>query len=191
MANGSSSTCAAVLGLREEGDDAANRAAARTPCGAPTLLVLDNCEHVIDGAVALVDALLASAGRTTDPRHQPRSLGRRRRTDLSRCARCRCRPRRTCKRWWRPSRCASSWTARGSCCPTSRSMPTMPHRSRDLPPARRHCAGDRAGRRARDDALRPTLPPGSTIASACSPAAAARCRVTRHCRRRFSGATSC
>lgn len=58
-------TCAAVLGLREEGQTPlidrllAHLAARRT------LLVLDNCEHVIDGAVKLLDALLAGAGGTT------------------------------------------------------------------------------------------------------------------------------
>lgn len=59
------STCAAALGLRDEGD----RPLIERLCGhlgaRPSLLVLDNCEHVIDGVVALVDALLAGARGTT------------------------------------------------------------------------------------------------------------------------------
>ncbi len=60
-----SSTCAASMGLREEGD----RPLIERLCGRlgtrATLLVLDNCEHVIDGVVALVDALLAGTSGTT------------------------------------------------------------------------------------------------------------------------------
>ncbi|MDH5538028.1 MAG: tetratricopeptide repeat protein, partial [Rhizobacter sp.] len=58
-------TCAAVLGLPEDGDvPLLERLTAHLASGR-TLLVLDNCEHVIDGVVALVDALPAGCTGTT------------------------------------------------------------------------------------------------------------------------------
>lgn len=60
------STCAAVFGLREEGDTPLVERLREHLAASPTLLVLDNCEHVIDGAAALVDALLAGDRTTTD-----------------------------------------------------------------------------------------------------------------------------
>jgi predicted ATPase len=58
------STCAAVFGLREEGDAPLVERLREHLAAGPTLVVLDNCEHVIDGAAALAEALLAG-GRTT------------------------------------------------------------------------------------------------------------------------------
>jgi predicted ATPase/DNA-binding winged helix-turn-helix (wHTH) protein len=58
------STCAAVFGLREEGDAPLVERLREHLAASPTLVVLDNCEHVIDGAAALAEALLAN-GRTT------------------------------------------------------------------------------------------------------------------------------
>ena len=59
------SACASALGLREEGD----RPLMNRLCGylgaRRTLLLLDNCEHVIDGVVALVDAVLGGTDSTT------------------------------------------------------------------------------------------------------------------------------
>jgi predicted ATPase/DNA-binding winged helix-turn-helix (wHTH) protein len=52
-------TCAAVLGVREEGDAPLVERLREHLAASPALLVLDNCEHVIDGAAALVEALLA------------------------------------------------------------------------------------------------------------------------------------
>ncbi len=52
-------TCAAVLGLPDEGDKPLVERLREQLAASPTLLVLDNCEHVIDGAAALVEALLA------------------------------------------------------------------------------------------------------------------------------------
>jgi predicted ATPase/DNA-binding winged helix-turn-helix (wHTH) protein len=53
-------TCAAVLGLPDEGDKPLVDRLRERLAASPTLLVLDNCEHVIDGAAALVEALLAA-----------------------------------------------------------------------------------------------------------------------------------
>jgi predicted ATPase/DNA-binding winged helix-turn-helix (wHTH) protein len=59
------STCAAVLGIREEGDTPVMERLLAHLAARRTLLVLDNCEHVIDGVVAVVDALLAGTASTT------------------------------------------------------------------------------------------------------------------------------
>ncbi len=66
------STCAAVLGLRDEGDTPLVERLREQLAASPTLLVLDNCEHVIDDAAAFVEALQAggctaadAAGQTT------------------------------------------------------------------------------------------------------------------------------
>jgi predicted ATPase/DNA-binding winged helix-turn-helix (wHTH) protein len=55
------STCAAVLGLREEGDRPLMQRVLEHLAARRTLLLLDNCEHVIDGVAAVVDALLSAA----------------------------------------------------------------------------------------------------------------------------------
>jgi len=57
-------TCAAVFGLREEGEAPLVERLREHLAGSATLIVLDNCEHVIDGAAALAEALLAG-GHTT------------------------------------------------------------------------------------------------------------------------------
>lgn len=57
--------CAATLGLRDEGPEGHAALPQRLSQHLATrhvLLVLDNCEHVIAGAAALVEALLASPG---------------------------------------------------------------------------------------------------------------------------------
>ena len=156
-----------------------------------TLLVLDNCEHVIDGVAALVEALLAGTAQH-DASWRPAAKAWASAANRSiRCARCRCRRPRICTRCKVPSRCASSSIARGSRCPTSRSTPTTPRRSR-------RSAGAWTALRWRSNWRRracrccrwPRSPRGWTTASACSPAAAAHCRATRRCKRRCSGATS-
>ena len=58
--------CAAVLGLHEEGATPLLERLREHLAASPTLLVLDNCEHVIEGAVALVDALLAGGHTASD-----------------------------------------------------------------------------------------------------------------------------
>ena len=59
------STCAAALGLREAGDAPLAARLLGHLAARRALLVLDNCEHVLDGVVALVEALLAGSGGTT------------------------------------------------------------------------------------------------------------------------------
>jgi predicted ATPase/DNA-binding winged helix-turn-helix (wHTH) protein len=51
-------TCAAVLGIREEGDRPLMERLLEHLAARRMLLVLDNCEHLIDGVVALVDVAL-------------------------------------------------------------------------------------------------------------------------------------
>lgn len=58
-------TCAAVFGLREEGETPLMTRLIDHLAARPTLLLLDNCEHVIDGVVALVEAVMAGAAGTT------------------------------------------------------------------------------------------------------------------------------
>jgi predicted ATPase/DNA-binding winged helix-turn-helix (wHTH) protein len=60
------STCAAVFGLREEGETPLVERLHEHLAEHPALLVLDNCEHVIEGASALVEALLAGDRTSTD-----------------------------------------------------------------------------------------------------------------------------
>jgi predicted ATPase/DNA-binding winged helix-turn-helix (wHTH) protein len=57
-------TCAAVLGLREEGDTPLLQRLSEHLAARHMLLVLDNCEHVSDAAAALVEALLAGSPGT-------------------------------------------------------------------------------------------------------------------------------
>jgi predicted ATPase/DNA-binding winged helix-turn-helix (wHTH) protein len=55
--------CAAALSLATDGDVASPDRLAAQLAGREALIVLDNCEHVRDGAAALVNALLARPGR--------------------------------------------------------------------------------------------------------------------------------
>jgi predicted ATPase/DNA-binding winged helix-turn-helix (wHTH) protein len=57
--------CAAVLGLHEAGDSPLIERLVAHLAGRRTLLILDNCEHVIDGVVGLIESLLAGGGGTT------------------------------------------------------------------------------------------------------------------------------
>jgi predicted ATPase/DNA-binding winged helix-turn-helix (wHTH) protein len=57
-------TCAAVFGLREEGGAPLVERLRSHLAASPALVVLDNCEHVIDGAAALAEALLSGGGPT-------------------------------------------------------------------------------------------------------------------------------
>ncbi len=59
------STCAAVLGIREEADAPLMQRLLAHLATRRTLLLLDNCEHVIDGVAELVDVLLSGASGTT------------------------------------------------------------------------------------------------------------------------------
>lgn len=65
-------TCAAVLGIREDGDTSLIERLREHLAARATLLVLDNCEHVIEGAAALVEALLAGSRAAPEtPAHIP------------------------------------------------------------------------------------------------------------------------
>ncbi|WP_295643659.1 winged helix-turn-helix domain-containing protein [uncultured Methylibium sp.] len=57
--------CAAVWGLPDEGDAPLLTRLREHLAARHLLLVLDNCEHVIEGAAALAEALLAGPGRLT------------------------------------------------------------------------------------------------------------------------------
>jgi predicted ATPase/DNA-binding winged helix-turn-helix (wHTH) protein len=59
------SACAAVLGLREEGDLPLKQRLLEHLTACRTLLLLDNCEHVIDGVVEVVEALLSGGTGST------------------------------------------------------------------------------------------------------------------------------
>lgn len=60
-------TCAAVLGLPDDGDRPLAERLREHLAASPTLLVLDNCEHVIDGAAALAESLLSGVGTHESP----------------------------------------------------------------------------------------------------------------------------
>lgn len=60
------SACAAVLGLREMGDRPLMQRLLEHLAARHTLLVLDNCEHVIEGVVTVVEALLSSGAGSAD-----------------------------------------------------------------------------------------------------------------------------
>lgn len=57
--------CAEVLGLREQGDMPLLRRLLERLAARRMLLVLDNCEHVVDAVAALVEALLDGSSATT------------------------------------------------------------------------------------------------------------------------------
>jgi predicted ATPase len=68
------SACAEVLGLREEGDTPLLQRLLEHLATRSTLLLLDNCEHVIDGVAVAVDALLscrAGSGESRLPGASP------------------------------------------------------------------------------------------------------------------------
>jgi predicted ATPase/DNA-binding winged helix-turn-helix (wHTH) protein len=59
------SAVASVLGLKLGGDQISAAAVSRAIGGKKLLLVLDNCEHVIDGAARLAEAIVLACPRTT------------------------------------------------------------------------------------------------------------------------------
>ena len=74
---------AAVLGITQQpGLSLADSIAAALE-GRSRLLVFDNCEHVLDAAAELIEAILAHSATVTDPGDQPGGLAAGRRTALA------------------------------------------------------------------------------------------------------------
>ena len=70
---------AAVLGITQQPGKTVSESVAAALEGRVRLLVFDNCEHVLDAAADLIEAILAHSATVTDPGHQPRGTRRRRR----------------------------------------------------------------------------------------------------------------
>ena len=70
---------AAVLGITQQPGKSVSESVAAALEGRVRLLVFDNCEHVLDAAADLVEAILAQSATVKDLGHQPRRIGGRRR----------------------------------------------------------------------------------------------------------------
>ena len=142
---------AAALGVREQpGRPLVPRRWRPALAAERLLLVLDNCEHLIDACAALADALLRGCPRPAHPGHQPRAAGRSPARRPGACRRWRCRtpgaPGSLRRRWRGPRRSGSSSSGRARRGRTSRlTAANAAAVARDLPPAGRHPAGARAG----------------------------------------------
>ena len=62
---------AAVLGITQQPGKTVSESVAAALEGRVRLLVFDNCEHVLDAAADLIEAILAALGDGEDPGHQP------------------------------------------------------------------------------------------------------------------------
>ena len=118
------------------------------------LLVLDNCEHLVDGVRAAGRRACSRACPALhDPGDQPRGAGHRRRDAPGGCRRCRCptptRQRPPAERWRaRSHEAVRLFVERArAAAPSLRAdrAATPPAVAADLPPAGRHPAGARAG----------------------------------------------
>ena len=78
---------AAVLGITQQPGKTVSESVAAALEGRVRLLVFDNCEHVLDAAADLVEAILAHSATVKDPGHQPRRTGGRRRAAVAGAAR--------------------------------------------------------------------------------------------------------
>ena len=76
---------AAVLGITQQPGKTVADSVATALEGRVRLLVFDNCEHLRDTAADLIEAILEQSATVTDPCHQPRGTGGRRRA-LVACA---------------------------------------------------------------------------------------------------------
>ena len=63
---------AAVLGITQQPGMSVAGSVASALEGRSRLLVFDNCEHVLDAAADMIEAILAHSATVTNPRHQPR-----------------------------------------------------------------------------------------------------------------------
>ncbi len=146
------------------------------------LLVLDNCEHVVEQAAALAERLLRAAPGAAHPGHQPGAAGDRRRGAVGGPAAGRARPHATRPSWRGPTRCGCSSTRAAAVGPRlRRSTRATPRRSRSS-------AGGSTASRWRWSWRRPgcgrsactAWSAGSTTGSGCSPpGSAARRRASR------------
>ena len=78
---------AAVLGITQQPGKTVSESVAAALEGRVRLLVFDNCEHVLDAAADLIEAILAHSATVTDPGHQPRRTRSRRRAGVAGAAR--------------------------------------------------------------------------------------------------------
>ena len=154
------------------------RRAARQP---QVLVVLDNCEHVLDAAAASRAASAVGVSRAPHRRHEPRAARGRRRAQVA--ARRRCRRRRG-HAVLGPAEAVQP-----------RFAPTMQRarRRRAVPPPRRPAAGHRARGGADQDVAGPgdRRAAERPVPAARRPATARRRLATTGCARRSTGATTC
>ena len=76
---------AAVLGITQQPGKSVSESVAAALEGRVRLLVFDNCEHVLDAAADLIEAILAQSATVTNLGHQPRRTWG---SPTSRCGRC-------------------------------------------------------------------------------------------------------
>ena len=74
---------AAVLGITQQPGKTVSESVAAALEGRVRLLVFDNCEHVLDAAADLIEAILAHSATVTNRGHQPRRAGGRRRAGVA------------------------------------------------------------------------------------------------------------
>ena len=138
------------------------------------LLILDNCEHVIEAVGELVGRHRALVSRGHRPRHHPRAHRHARRGRLGRCSRCRCPPSAALS----PAEIAAfpavqvfRRARREASRPFDLDEQHRAGGGGDLHPPRRPAARARAGGGADDvDEPRGSWPTGSTNGSSCSAA---------------------
>ena len=131
---------AAVLGVTQQpGLSVADSVAAALE-GRSRLLVFDNCEHVLDAAADMIDAILSALVDGEDSGHQPRGTATGRRTTLAGAVAGECRNRLgggDIVRRTRSGRRADHVTVE---------IRRRPCGGGDLPPTRRDSVGNRVGR---------------------------------------------
>ena len=192
-----SQVVAATLGVPSRaGHGRSTRASSSSSRPKQLLLVLDNCEHLLDAAGDLAERSLRDVPERPHARDEPRGprASTASRSSPLRSLRLPDVPAPTSTRSTRPTRCSSSSSGPRAAQPDFALDAVERRRGRrDLPPPRRHPAGDRArgGARRGDE-------PGrdrrrcSTSASGCSPAGGApRSSATRRCGPPSTGRTRC
>ena len=131
---------------RDPAIDARRRASSSTCEPSELLLVLDNCEHLLDAAGELAESVLQRLPERADPRHEPRGPRRRGRAGLAAPLARASRRRPTHATTDRRSDAVRLFVERAAW-PRRRLRARRGERGsgrRDLPPARRHPARDRA-----------------------------------------------